>query len=138
VECCSDSDCSYEETCSSNNICKAPISNECAGKADNASCTDGICCDESCVTGGKCCADSDCDTTKGETCSSNSCVSGGNGGEGGGTDFVTIGLIIGGVAAAALVGFFLFKRFKKKGGEGDEELEPREEGEEEFSDEDFY
>jgi hypothetical protein len=137
VECCSDSDCSTGEVCTSYNTCEAETPNECKGKTDNASCTDGVCCDEYCITGGECCAKEDCPT--GKTCSSsNYCVTSGNGGDGGGIDFVTIGLIAGGVAAAGIAAYFLLKKFRKKGGEGDQELDSGEESEEEFSDEDFY
>ncbi len=129
-ECCSDPDCT-SGTCSYNS-CQQQ--SECSGKADGDSCTSGVCCSESCVD---CCTNEDCDTTAGETCSTlYICETNKTSSEG--IDFVTIAIIIGGVAAAAVVGFFVFKKFKKKGG-GDEELDaPAEEGEDEFSDEDFY
>jgi hypothetical protein len=131
VECCSDSDCSAGEICTSNS-CEAETQNECAGKNDKASCTGGICCSEFCIKDGACCVDGDCPA--GQSCSfGNVCEAGS-----GGIDFITIGLIAGGVAVAGIAGFFLLKKFRKKGKEGDEELEPGEEGEEEFSDEDFY
>ena len=140
VECCTDGDCT-SGTCSSFNICETPPVNECDGMADLSGCSDGgVCCSGYCMTGYTCCVDDNCNDW--QTCSSGTCVTKGNGGDGdepAGIDMVTIGLIIGGVAAAAVAGFFVFTKLKKKTGEGDEELEPGEEkDEDEFSDEDFY
>jgi len=130
-ECCTDYDCSSGQTCSYNYKCEVQA-NECAGRSDTSSCTGGICCSELCIAGGECCTDSDC--SSGKVCSSSSiCETPSETPQGGGFDIITIALIGGGVAAAAAVGFFLFKKFRSKGeGEGEEGEE------EEFSEEDFY
>jgi hypothetical protein len=153
-ECCSSFDCTgVDETCKSN-ICTSGTQDECSGKADDTKCTGGVCCSGSC-TSKECCTDDGCQTGK---CCSGSCVAtaeccfDSDCGEQtcnaeykcaaetptGGLDIVTIAMVGGGVAIAALVGLFAFKKFKKKG-KGEEEIEEGGEAEEdEFSDEDFY
>ena len=141
AECCTSSDCNTEagETCSFSYICTAPVTNECDGQTDGTQCSSGFCCSGYCQ---QCCTNQNCDTAAGETCSSDGyCTPGTT--PSGGIDVTTIALIIGGVAAAAVVGFFVFQKFvKKKGGkEGDAEFDEggsKEEEEDEFSDEDFY
>jgi len=76
AQCCSNSDCPSGQECSSDFKCTGTIpQNECQGKSDMSSCTGGICCSGTCITGGECCSSSDC-TGAGETCSySNMCIS---------------------------------------------------------------
>ncbi|MCJ7816690.1 MAG: hypothetical protein MUP55_02425 [Candidatus Aenigmarchaeota archaeon] len=135
-ECCTDSDCSIGETCSYINICEAQPPDECDGKSEGASCSAGYCCSGYCQ---ECCTSADC--TGGKTCSDGICTGDIEPTPGGGIDIMTIALIGGGVAAAAVVGFFLFKKFRKRDGkEGEEDFEEGgdEKEEDEFSDEDFY
>jgi hypothetical protein len=135
-ECCSSYDCpSSGQTCTYRNKCESGGStNECDGKSDGAVCTGGYCCDGLCQ---ECCTNSDCDMSAGETCSYGMCTASSTGE---GVDIATIALIGGGVAAAGVAGFFLYKKFlkKKKKDEGDEDFEGGESEEDEFSDDDFY
>ncbi|MEM7815995.1 MAG: hypothetical protein QXN71_02665 [Candidatus Aenigmatarchaeota archaeon] len=130
-ECCVSSDCPSGKTCSYNNKCISSVTpGECEGKTDGTTCSTGVCCSGECV---ECCKNDDC--KQGEVCSTlNKCEPSSTDG-GGGIDVLTIALIAGGVAAAVFAGFFIFKKFIKKKGEGEEEVETEEE---EFSDEDFY
>ncbi len=105
-------------------ICCEVEVNECEGQLNGTYCTDGVCCDETCITG-ECCDNEDC--IEGEVCSYNYCVEP----EVPEFDFTLLIIIV--IIVVAAVGVWLYlKKYRKKGGLEEEFEEGTEEFEEEF------
>jgi hypothetical protein len=130
ADCCTTFDCPIEEECSSSYTCVPMAGDDCEGVPDGSTCSLGVCFTDECV---ECYMDYHCQ--EGEVCNANYYTCGSTANGDGGGDYtliiITVVVIVGGLGA-----FLYFKKFRKSGSTGEEEY--KEEGEESFSDEEFY